>query len=113
MEGKEEKRTPTQNNALHLYFALVAKELNDAGLDVRRVMKPGIDINWSPYMVKELLWKPVQLLYTGKRSTTELDKVKEINEIYEIFNRHLGERFGEFGVTHIPFPSLEELEKKV
>lgn len=110
---EEKKRTAQQNRALHLYFTLIAKELNDAGLDVRRVMKPEIDIPWSPHMVKELLWKPVQVIFLGKRSTTELNKVKDIDELYEIFNRHLGEKFGEFGVEHVPFPSLSELEKNV
>lgn len=109
----EEKRTLKQNNALHLYFDLVAKELNDAGLDVRRTLKPSVDIWWSGEMVKELMWKPIQKLYLKKKSTKELNKVKDIDEIYEIMNRHLSEKFGSMGVNHIGFPSLEELEKQL
>jgi len=111
---QEKKRTIQQNKALHKFFELVSNELKAAGLDdMRVVLKAGIPIPVSPYMVKELMWKPVQKIYTGKISTTQLDKVKEIDEIYDIFNKHLGERFGEMGVEHIPFPSLEALEAQL
>ena len=107
---QEPRLTRQQQKALHLFFTLVAKELNDCGLDVRRTLKAEVDIPWSGHLVKELMWKPIQKIYTGKQSTTQLSKIKEIDEIYEIFNRHLGQRFGEFGLEHISFPSLEALE---
>lgn len=113
MTSPKEVRTLAQNRALHKFFELVAKELNDAGLDVRRTLKPEVDIPWSSYMVKELLWRPVQKIYLGKQSTTELNKHSDITELYEIFNKHLGEKFGELGVEHITFPSLEALENKL
>lgn len=105
---REIKRTTQQNRALHLYFQMVADELNKAGLDMRVVLKPEIDIPWSKQSVKEFLWRPVQKAYLGKRSTTELTTT-DIDAIYDTLNRHLSSRLGEFG-THIPFPSLETLE---
>lgn len=107
------KRTVQQNRALHKFFDLVAKELNRNGLDVRRTLKPDVDVWWSPYMVKELMWKPIQRIYTGKKSTTELDKHKDIDEIYDIFIRHLGENFGKMGVEFIAFPSIENLMEQL
>jgi len=104
----EKKRTITQNRALHLYFTQMAKALNLAGLDMRIVIKPEIDIPWSPYNVKEFIWKPVLNAMFGKKSTKEM-ATTEIDEILETINRHLSEKFGAFGYSYLPFPSLENL----
>ena len=37
-------RTEQQNKALHVYYRILADELNDKGLDMRKVLKPEIDI---------------------------------------------------------------------
>lgn len=96
------QRTSQQNKALHAYFQLVSEALNDAGLDMKAVLKPSVDINWSPMTVKDFLWRPVQTLQLGKRSTTEMN-TKDIDVIYDTINRHLSEKFN----LHIPFPSNE------
>jgi len=101
------QRTKQQNRAMHLWFQMLADELNDAGLDMRKTLKPEIDIPWRKQTIKDFLWRPVQEIYLKKRSTTELT-TEDINAIWEILNRHLGEKFG----IHIPFPSIEELELK-
>jgi stalled ribosome rescue protein Dom34 len=101
-EGK--KRTIQQNKALHKYFDNLAKSLNSAGLDMKTVLKPGVDIPWSKESVKEFIWKPIQRAYKIKDSTTALE-TKDINIIYETITRHLGEKFG---ITE-PFPSIEEV----
>lgn len=98
------KRTALQNRSLHLMFRLLADELNNAGLDMRTVLKPEIHIDWNPQTVKEYLWRPVQLAQLGKESTTELT-TKEIDQIFDTINRHLGEKFG----LHADFPSIESL----
>lgn len=100
------QRTLKQNNALHKYYEAIAKVLNDAGLDMRVVLKPEVDIPWTTENVKNFLWRPVQLAYLGKKSTTELE-TDEVNKVYEVLTRHLGEKFGIF----IEFPSIEALLK--
>ncbi len=102
---KEQKlRTEQQNKALHLYFQWLADELNNAGLDMRKTLKPEIDIPWSKSSVKEYMWKPVQKMVLDKNSTTQLKKgEKEIDKVYDTLNRYLLEKFG----VHIPFPSIE------
>jgi len=97
------KRTPTQNNALHKYFELLADALNDAGLDMKRTLRQDIDIPWTKETIKEYLWKPIQRAQVMKGSTTELN-TSEVSKIYETLNRHLGEKTGVF----VPFPSVEE-----
>lgn len=86
-------RTWLQNRALHLYFRLLGNDLNDAGLDMRRVLKPEIDIPWKTESVKEYLWKPVQVAVTEKTSTAKLD-TSEVDEVYKVISRHMAQKFG-------------------
>lgn len=101
------QRTRQQNKALHVLFRELAKELNEAGLDMRRVLKPGIDIPWAAESVKEYLWRPIQKAQLGKQSTTELT-TKEIDQVFDTINKHLGEKFG----LHVAFPSVEEIIRR-
>lgn len=96
------KRTLTQNNAIHKYFELLANDLNDAGLSMQKVLKPSVDIDWTPEMVKTYLWKPIQEAMYQKKSTTELT-TKEVGQVYETLNRHLGTKIE----IHTPFPTNE------
>lgn len=98
------KRTETQNNSLHLYFRLLAEELNDSGQEMK-IALPKIrqtDVPWTEETIKECLWRPIQDAQLRKKSTTQLT-TSEVNKIYETLNRHLGERLG----VHVPFPSIE------
>jgi len=96
------KRTTYQNKALHQYFENVANTLNDAGLDMKAVLKPEIDIPWSKSTVKEQLWRPIEKAMTGKESTTEMTTI-ELSDIYDVLHRHLSEKLG----INVPFPSDE------
>lgn len=98
------ERTGQQNKAIHLYCEMIAKTLNDAGLDMRVVLKPEVDIPWTKGTVKDFLWRGVQKAYLGKKSTTELT-TSDVGEIYDILNRHLSEKFG----VLVEFPSKEQL----
>lgn len=104
-QNKYKPRTGTQNNALHLWFDLVSKALNEGGYSVQLVLKETIDIDWDTVRVKELLWRPVQKVVLNKSSTTELRKIEDIDKVWEYLNRYLGERFG----VHVPFPSNQEM----
>ena len=100
------KRTSQQNNALHLYFSMLAQALNDAGFDMRKTVRAGIDIPWTAINIKEYLWKPIQKEYLRKKSTKELNKNQDIDFCYDILNRAISERCG----VSIPFPSYENTE---
>lgn len=101
MELKETKqRTLQQNKAMHKYFSLLAEALNDAGLDMKKTLKPEIDIPWTTQTVKDFLWRPVQQLFLEKSSTTELTTI-DPTKIHDILNRHLSEKFG----ISVEFPS--------
>lgn len=89
----DKQRTLTQNKALHKFCELLADELNAAGLDIKTVLKPSVDIPWRKESVKEFLWRPIQNAMVQKESTTELNSV-EPSEIHAVLMRHLSEKFG-------------------
>lgn len=101
-------RTQFQNNALHLFFSQLAESLNDAGLDMRKVLKPTYDMPWTTTTVKEYLWKPFQKSMLRKDSTTDLNKHDEITMVHKTLMRELGQKFG---LEYIPFPSMNAGEK--
>lgn len=108
MSQLEPKKYPTrtlqQNKALHVLFQLYANTLNEAGLDMRKTLKPGVEIPWSGAAVKEYLWRPIQKAQLNKESTTELTTV-EIDQVFDTINKYLGEKHG----LHTPFPSIEQI----
>lgn len=87
------QRSPLQNRSLHLYCRLLADALNDAGYDMRKVLKEGVEIPWSERTVKEYLWRPIQRVVTGDESTTQPDR-DEYPEVYETLYRHMAQKFG-------------------
>ena len=98
-------RSSQQNNALHLWFDLLSQEFNKQGVDMRAIIRNDIDIMWTPYSVKEYLWRPVQKQMFGKKSTTKIT-TEEINKIYDIINKTISERTN--GIIKVPlFPSIE------
>lgn len=94
------KLTRPQQNSLWLYYERLAEALNDAGYDVKKTLKPEIEIPWNKQLIHDLLWLPVQEAMTGKKSTTELNKL-EPSDIYLVLDRHLQEKLG----ISVPFPS--------
>ena len=83
--------TQRQFNAMHLWCERVADQLNDAGLDMKAVLKPEVDIPWGKESVKEHLWKPVLLAITGKQSSKDQTS-EEITQVLNTINRHLGQK---------------------
>jgi len=102
----QETRTKLQNNALHLWLTQLADEFREKDIDMRLLIREDIKIPASMMFLKEYIWRPTQKALYGKKSTTQLFKTKEIDEIVDIINRAVSERFkGE--VTVPPFPSYE------
>lgn len=99
----EKQRTNQQNNAMHKYFELLAKALNDGGFTVAMVVKKPLNISWSQHTVKELLWRQVQEAIVNKKSTANLSNA-QVSEIYREVDRAVCERTN--GIT-IPFPEKD------
>ena len=97
-------RTEKQNRALHLYYTHLSKELNDHGLDIKKTLSQDMEHPWTPILIKELIWRPIQKAYLNKESTKRL-ATDDIDKIFDIINKFIGEQFG----LHIDFPSIETL----
>ena len=106
IEIKDGQRTIKQNSAIHVFFGRLADKLNDAGLDMKKVLKPHIDIPWTAASVKTWLWKPVMKVMIEKDSTTEM-KRSNVTKVYEALNRHLADKFG----ISVPFPQNQYPEE--
>lgn len=95
------KRTLTQNNCIHKLCELLAEALNDAGFDFRAFVKDGYEVPFTPELVKDHLWRPIQVAMTGKKSTTELTTI-ECSDVYDVLNR----KTAEYGI-HVSWPSRD------
>lgn len=101
--AKDEQRTQKQNNAMWLWLSQIATALNEAGFDMKRTLKPHIEIPWNKERAKDHLWDPVQQIITSETSSADL-KRQQINEIQEVIARHLAQTTG----VSVPFPKRPE-----
>ena len=100
----ELKLTKTQFDSLHLWFEQIAIVLREQGHDMRKTLSyPIIPTKES---VKEMIFKPILMATTGKDSTKNLAKQREIDDCVDIINKV----FGEMGIEIPPFPSQENTE---
>ena len=88
-----DQRTSQQRKALELWCRLLSEDLNAAGLDQRKMLKPSIEIPWSQESVKSQLFRPVFTAMTGLESTADADP-SDYNKVYEVLCRHLSTKLG-------------------
>lgn len=97
-------RTTRQNRALHKWYSLVAHNMKEQGLSMQKVLKPTYEITPTMTLIKDCIWRPVQLTMTGKESTTEIT-TKELQDIYQVIDTNF---LGKWQID-LPFPSAENL----
>lgn len=104
------KRTNKQNKAIHKYLDMVAHELQNQGQTIQDVVRKTdwIEITPTTIALKETLWRPIQEVVIGKKSTTELTTA-EVNEIYAIISMFLSKHFE----ISLPFPNYEQDENYI
>lgn len=98
-----DQRTTRQNNAMWLWLDQLSEALNDAGYDMKRTLKPHIDIPWNKERAKQHLWDPIQEMMTEKDSSRRISK-QEVNNIQEVVARYLAQNTG----VSVPFPKRTE-----
>ncbi len=103
MEKTPSKRTNQQNKALHVLFELVADEFENNGIGMSIFAKLPINIPVSADAVKRL-WQEIQMAQVNKKKTSNLT-TKEVDLVYETFNRMLAESCH----LHVAFPSIQQL----
>jgi len=100
--GKQ--RTSTQNACLHLYCQQIADELGSRGITFEKFFKAGFEVPWTMEIVKENVWRKVQIAITGEESTTK-PLTTDYEKIYDAINLKLSE-----WDMYIPWPSKESLK---
>jgi hypothetical protein len=89
----EKPVTDRQFKALHVWCRLMADLLDVHGLDMRKTLKPEIEIPWDGRTVKEYIWKPVLAAMTLKDSTKDMSTV-DPTAILQVIGRHFAEKHG-------------------
>lgn len=103
-------RTPSQNNALHLYFDMLSKQFNNIGCEY-----PDYDfftgkVIWTPFTpeIVKNIWKKEQEKAFGIKSTTKLTH-ERIDFLIDVFSKH----FGEMGIELVEFPNWQTFLNKI
>ena len=99
------KRTTAQNRSLHLYFSFIANELNELGIQYQYTGISGktFELRYTSDLVKEFIWRPIQVAMFKKKSTRTLT-TSEMNEIIDVITNFFADR----GVV-IEFPSIDAI----
>ena len=82
---------------------MLAESLNNAGLDVKKTMAQDVEIPWTETLIKELIWRKVQLAMFDINSTAKLDTT-QISQVYDVINRHISQTHG----VSVIFPSKDK-----
>ncbi len=109
MTEKKNTRSTKQNSALHLLFTIISSQLNEMGIDFQYFGLKGqqLSMRHTPHLVKEMVWKPIQMALFDIKSTTKINTT-QINEIVDVLTNFFGER----GIV-IEFPSRETLRRLI
>lgn len=104
MKKGEEKRTPSQNNAMHKLFSDIADEMLSQGIGMRPLLD-NVELQVTPKNIKEV-WRAVQIAEVKKESTADLTKA-EVNQVWERMIPIL-KKTG----LEAEFPSWDEMSKR-
>ncbi len=104
LKEKRNTRTLQQNKAIHLYCEMIADVLNDFGIthSFKGIRGKELEVRFTMELVKEVIWRPIQMSLFDKKSTTELT-TQEVTEIAQPLEKFIAENFA----IDLPFPSKE------
>ena len=111
VENVKESISSQQMKALHLYFTHLAQELNDKHFDMRAIIRQDVEIEWTPYTIKEYLFRPLMKVKYGKTSVKQLFKNKEIDSLVDIITKLIAERT-KGQCDYVPFPNWEDTNRE-
>jgi len=104
------KMSREEFNALHLWFRWVSDELKEKDIEFNDVIKAMNNMTLRPteHLVKEVMWRPVQIALYHKESTTQIGP-DAVNSILEHLNRLLANLDTP---VHVPFPNKDDLARE-
>ncbi len=101
IKNVKETRSSQQNASIHLWLGWIAKQCVEEGITLKMILEKRLEIMPTGILLKESLWKFTQKKMFNKKSTTQLNKTGEINDIIDVLTLH----FSELGVEVKPFPT--------
>lgn len=98
-------RSIKQNRSLHKFFMMLSDELNNLGIEYQYIGISGrqFSLMYTLDLVKQFIWKPIQVALFDFESTTKLDTI-QMNQIIDVITKFFADR----GVV-ITFPSMDSL----
>jgi hypothetical protein len=99
------KRTNLQNKSLHLWLTLLAKKMIEQGLDLRKVLKPSVEITPTMELVKDYLFRPIMQTKYDKDSTADLTTIELQGVIQDLDRFFLSKH-----KINLPFPDESNLK---
>ncbi len=94
-------RTNPQNAALHKYCELLAVALNDAGYEMQvHIMGRLVSVPWTMPMIKDNVWRPIQIAMTNVESTADAD-IRDYSEVHKVLSREMSTHYG----VYVPWPN--------
>jgi len=102
IKKKVNKRTITQNKAMHKYFEIIAENMNDAGITQKSLIgsfKDGFELPVTEHMIKDIFREVGRAMFR-KDSTADIS-TKEISEVHRVVDQ----RFAEVTGVSAPWPS--------
>lgn len=94
-------RTEKQNRSVHLWFRMIADELNSVGYE-QKVTFGSIDTPWSEESVKAL-FKKIGRYQFDKGKTSEMT-TEELSKVADTLHRYISEKG-----MNVPFPNIVHL----
>lgn len=104
------KRTTKQQGAIEVFCRELGETLNAAGIFFRPdeshltrgvYMLQGLEIPWTQSLVKEKLWRPIQIAFGYDLSTTEIE-TWQVTKVHNCLMQHLN---ANMGVEYVEFPN--------
>ena len=86
-------RSSQLNRAMHLYYTFISSELNGLGLEFEYtgLMTKGLSSRYTPLIVKEFIWRPIQIAMFDITSTKDMNS-NQINEIIDVIVSYFGNK---------------------
>lgn len=88
----EKAQTDKQRSARHVFLRQLAKELNDAGIDMKTVYAKSPEVPWSEDSMKDF-WKKV-LLSSKSKNSTEKQTTLDDSDIHMIMCKYFAQAHG-------------------
>jgi hypothetical protein len=87
------ERTEIQNNSLHLWLHKKAEQCREAGITRQMILSKTMELEVTDTFMKDI-WRDVQnAMFKTGRKTRNLEKVGQIDEVYEHLNRFFADKF--------------------